>query len=69
MRKVMRDKKHILGIVGAFLVVLFITLLLPGAATAAKNVENTYAVVITTAYSTDSKKMLDSIWENLYPLL
>lgn len=48
MRKVMRDKKHILGIVGAFLVVLFITLLLPGAATAAKNVENTYAVVITT---------------------
>ena len=27
------------------------------------------AVVITTAYSTDTKKMLDSIWENIYPLL
>ena len=48
MRKVMHDKKHIVGIVGAFLVVLFITLLLPGTATAAKNVENTFAVVITT---------------------
>ena len=48
MRKVMHDKKHILGIVGAFLVVLFITLLLPGTATAVKNVENTFAVVITT---------------------
>lgn len=27
------------------------------------------AVVIATAYSTDTKKMLDSIWENIYPLL
>ena len=48
MRSVMHNKKHILGIVGAFLFVLFITLILPGTATAARNVENTYAVVITT---------------------
>ena len=48
MRKVMRNKKHILGIVGACLFALFIVLLLPGTATAAQNVENTYAVVVTT---------------------
>lgn len=48
MRSVMHNKKHILGIVGAFLFVLFITLILPGTATAARNVDNTYAVVITT---------------------
>ena len=48
MRKVMHNKKHILGIVGACLFALFIALLLPGTASAAKNVENTYAVVVTT---------------------
>ena len=48
MRKARHNKLHILGIVGACLFVLLITLLLPGTATAAKNVENTYAVVVTT---------------------
>ena len=48
MRSAMHNKKHIVGIVGAFLFVLFVTLVLPGTATAAKNVENTYAVVVTT---------------------
>ena len=48
MRKVMHNKKHILGIVGACLFALFIALLLPGTATAVQNVENTYAVVVTT---------------------
>ena len=48
MRKVMHNKKHILGIVGAFLFALFIALMLPGTATAAQNVENTYALVVTT---------------------
>ena len=48
MRKVMHNKKHILGIVGACLFVLLTTLLLPGTATAAQNVENTYALVVTT---------------------
>lgn len=48
MRKAVHNKKHILGIVGACLLVLLITVLLPGTATAVKNVENTYAVVITT---------------------
>ena len=48
MRKVMRNKKHILGIVGACLFALFLALVLPGTAPAAQNVENTYAVVVTT---------------------
>ena len=48
MRKAMHNKKHILGIVGACLFVLFAVLLLPGTATAAQNVENTYALVVTT---------------------
>ena len=48
MRKVMRNKKHILGVVGACLCAFLITLLLPGIATAKQNVENTYAVVVTT---------------------
>ena len=48
MRKVMHNKKHILGIVGACLFALFLTLVLPGTATAVQNVENTYAVVVTT---------------------
>ena len=48
MRSAMHNKKHIVGIVGAFLFVLFVILVLPGTATAAKNVENTYAVVVTT---------------------
>ena len=48
MRKVMHNKKYILGIVGAFLFVLLITPFLPGTATAAKHTENTYAVVVTT---------------------
>ena len=48
MRKVMRNKKHILGIVGACLFALFLALVLPGTATATKNVENTYALVVTT---------------------
>ena len=43
MRKAMHNKKHILGIVGACLFTLIITLLLPGTATAVQNVENTYA--------------------------
>ena len=41
MRKVMHNKKRILGIVGACLFALFLTLLLPGRATSAQNVENT----------------------------
>ena len=48
MRRVMHSKKRILGIVGACLFSLLITLLLPGTADAVKNVENTYAVVVTT---------------------
>ena len=48
MRKVMHNKRYILGAVGAFLLSLFAVLLLPGTATAAKNVENVYAVVVTT---------------------
>ena len=48
MRKVMDNKKHILGIVGTCLFVLLMTLLLPGRATADQTVENTYAVVVTT---------------------
>lgn len=48
MRKVMHNKKYILGIVGAFLLILLATLLLPGTATAAIDAENTYAVVVTT---------------------
>ena len=48
MRKVMHNKNRILGIVGACLFALLITLLLPGTATAAQDVENTYAVVVTT---------------------
>ena len=48
MRKVMHHKKRIVNIVWAFLAVLLITLFLPGKATAAQNVENTYAVVVTT---------------------
>ena len=44
----MHNKKRILGIVGACLFALFIALVLPGTATAAQNVENTYAVVVTT---------------------
>ena len=47
----MHNKKRILGIVGACLFALLITLLLPGTATAAQNVENTYAVVVTTGNS------------------
>ena len=48
MRKVMHNKKRILAIVGACLLALFITLLLPGKATAGKELENTFAVVVTT---------------------
>ena len=48
MRKGMYNKNRILGIVGACLFVLLITLLLPGTATAAKTVENTFALVVTT---------------------
>ena len=48
MRKVMHNKKHIFGIVGACLFALFIALVLPGTATATQNMENTYAVVVTT---------------------
>ena len=48
MRKVMHHQKYILGIVGAFLLALVATLFLPGTATAAKDVENTYAIVVTT---------------------
>ena len=48
MRKAMHNKKHILGIVGACLFALFIALILPGTATAVQNMENTYAVVVTT---------------------
>ena len=48
MRKVMHNKKHILGVVGACLFALFLVLVLPGTATAAQNVENTYALVVTT---------------------
>ena len=51
MRKVMHNKNRILGIVGACLFALLITLLLPGTASAAQNVENTYAVVVTTGNS------------------
>ena len=47
----MHNKKRILGIVGACLFALLITLLLPGTATAVQNVENTYAVVVTTGNS------------------
>jgi transcription termination factor Rho len=64
MRKVMRDKKHILGIVGAFLVVLFITLLLPGAATAARNVENGGSLtMLATALTETGSKMDEVIFE------
>lgn len=48
MRKVMHNKKNILYIVGAFLLALIITVFLPGTATSVKNVENTFAVVVTT---------------------
>ena len=44
----MLNKKRIVNIVGACLFVLFLVLILPGTATAAKTVENTYAVVVTT---------------------
>ena len=47
----MHNKKRILGIVGACLFALLITLFLPGTATAVQNVENTYAVVVTTGNS------------------
>ena len=48
MRKVMHNKKHILGIVGACLAALLIVLMLPGTATAVRHVENMYALVVTT---------------------
>lgn len=48
MRKVMDNKKHILGVVATCLFVLLVTLLLPGRATADQTVDNTYAVVVTT---------------------
>ena len=48
MRKVMHNKKHIMGIVRACLVVLLAAILLPGSARATQNVENTYALVVTT---------------------
>ena len=48
MRKVMHNKKHIVGIVGACLFALLITLFLAGTAMAVQNVENTFAVVVTT---------------------
>ena len=48
MRKAMHNKKRILVIVGAFLFALLLTMFLPGTATAAQKVKNTYAVVVTT---------------------
>ena len=48
MGKAMHNKKRILTIVGAFVFALLITVLLPGKATAVKDVEDMYAIVVTT---------------------
>ena len=48
MKVAMHNKKHIVTIVGACLLALFLTLLSSGTAEAAQDVENTFAVVVTT---------------------
>lgn len=49
MRMAMHNKKHILVVVAACLLALFVALLCVGTADALEDVENTYAVVVTTA--------------------